>query len=194
MYILGKIFKMNLQRGEKWEKPVTELIECNRWGKPVKWKNDNVNLVFKLACLGALDKHIADFFQVELQTVNKWKKEHPDFFEALERGRAKANAKVAESLYLNCIDREVNVEEVHIYKGEVIKVQTKKFIQGDKWAQLKWLSLKAPELYSETLKGITNNTQNIINYNLKVLNFDELALMESIFKKQLPENAEHSSE
>lgn len=42
---------------------------------------------------------MAGFFDVSEQTLNAWKKAHPEFLESLKRGKAAADATVAERLY-----------------------------------------------------------------------------------------------
>lgn len=43
------------------------------------------NQALKLCLLGATDKELADFFSVSEQTLNKWKKDYPEFLESLKR-------------------------------------------------------------------------------------------------------------
>jgi len=49
--------------------------------------------------LGATDEELAVFLGVAVSTVNKWKKEKPEFSEAIKEGKSVADAKVAQSLY-----------------------------------------------------------------------------------------------
>lgn len=157
------------------------------------WKDSNTLLVFKLACLGALDTHICDILGISMPTLTIWKRERPQFFDAIKRGKAMANMKVAESLYLNCIDRWVEEEEIHVVNKEIVRVPVKKFYKAESRAQLKFLAAREPELWSESYKAATsgNGNGNTYNYNidLKVLSVDELSLMESILKKQIPPHA-----
>lgn len=68
-------------------------------GRPTKYKEEYSEQVFKLCLLGSTDKDLADFFNVDVATVNRWKKDHPEFCESLKAGKEEADAKVAESLY-----------------------------------------------------------------------------------------------
>src|SRR5690606_34642920 len=56
--------------------------------------------------LGATDADLAAFFHVSVATLNNWKKNHPDFLDALKRGKDEADARVAESLYRRAIGYE----------------------------------------------------------------------------------------
>lgn len=68
-------------------------------GRPSLYQPQFAKQARKLACLGATDAHVADFFGVTEQTVNNWKKSHPEFFESLKAGRSEADSKVVKSLY-----------------------------------------------------------------------------------------------
>lgn len=62
--------------------------------------------VFKLALLGLNDKEIASVFEVSEQTLNAWKNAHPEFLEALTKGKDDADAKVASKLYRRAMGYE----------------------------------------------------------------------------------------
>lgn len=51
--------------------------------------------------LGATDADLAGFFGVTERTIINWRKSHPDFDDACESGKARADALVARSLYNN---------------------------------------------------------------------------------------------
>ena len=57
----------------------------------------------KLCLLGATDKELAEFFSVSEQTLNKWKKDYPEFLESLKKGKNIADANVASRLYNRAI-------------------------------------------------------------------------------------------
>lgn len=53
--------------------------------------------------LGATDVDLARFFGVTPRTIITWRKAHPEFHEACEDGKARADALVARSLYNNAL-------------------------------------------------------------------------------------------
>jgi hypothetical protein len=55
--------------------------------------------VEKLARLGATDDEIADFFNVCRATISNWKTNHPEFLDAMQRGKIVADMEVADKLY-----------------------------------------------------------------------------------------------
>lgn len=67
--------------------------------RPTKYKEEYEQQVYMLALLGATDKQMCKYFEVEEKTFNNWKKAHPSFFQSLKKGKDFADAKVAESLF-----------------------------------------------------------------------------------------------
>lgn len=69
-------------------------------GRPSKYKPDeHPEQARKLCLLGATDQEIADFFEVEVRTIYRWKGEHEEFCHALRSGKAEADERVERSLY-----------------------------------------------------------------------------------------------
>jgi hypothetical protein len=68
-------------------------------GRPSPYRDEYAGHARKLCLLGATDEQLADFFEVDVATVNRWKHAHPEFCESLKAGKAIADAKVADSLY-----------------------------------------------------------------------------------------------
>jgi len=155
-------------------------------------------IVYHLALLGATDKELCDALGVSMSTLSVWKTKNPEFKEALQKGRVMADMKVAEALFLNTQDRFVEIEENHVYRGEVIKTTKKIFIQGDKWAQAQWLSKRRKGEWTE--KGAQNIQFN--QYNIATGGFDfsgmsdeELKMLENIgYKTQKSQQNGHSSD
>ena len=52
-----------------------------------------------MALLGLTDEEIANDFGISKSTLNRWKKKHREFWDSLTRGKTRADAKVARSLY-----------------------------------------------------------------------------------------------
>jgi DNA-binding XRE family transcriptional regulator len=48
---------------------------------------------------GFTDKQVAEFYGITEQTINNWKKAHPDFFESLKDWKTAADSEVVQSLY-----------------------------------------------------------------------------------------------
>lgn len=68
-------------------------------GRPTSYVPRYAEQAYKLCLLGATDVELADIFEVSESTLNLWKHQHPEFSESIKRGKAEADANVAERLY-----------------------------------------------------------------------------------------------
>lgn len=68
-------------------------------GRPTKYKDEYAEQVYKLCLLGATDEKLADFFDVDEATINRWKKNNAEFCESVKRGKEIADSEIAESLF-----------------------------------------------------------------------------------------------
>lgn len=68
-------------------------------GAPTLYKQEYNEQAFRLCLLGATDKEMASFWGVSEDTVNEWKKVHPEFSVSIKAGKIDADTKVAASLY-----------------------------------------------------------------------------------------------
>lgn len=82
-------------------------------GRPPAFKEEHARQAEKLAELGATDQEIADFFNIDVRTVYRWKHDHPEFCQALKTGKDVADERVERSLYQRAIGYEQ--EEVKIF-------------------------------------------------------------------------------
>lgn len=82
-------------------------------GRPSLYDPDYARQAAKLAELGATDQEIADFFEIDVRTVYRWKHDHEDFCQALKVGKDVADARVERSLYQRAIGYEQ--DEVKIF-------------------------------------------------------------------------------
>jgi hypothetical protein len=72
-------------------------------GRPTDYREEYVKDAEKLAALGATDIEIADFFEVDVRTIYRWKHNYEKFCQALNIGKAKADERVVNSLYQKAI-------------------------------------------------------------------------------------------
>jgi len=124
-------------------------IEKSTIGRPSKYLPQlHIDQAFKLGALGLIDKEIASFFNIATSTFKLWKKKHPEFSAAVERGKICADAKVAVSLYQSAIGAVyVEHEKIVIYQGKITIVKLKKQLPPSFVAQKFWLNNRQPELW-----------------------------------------------
>ena len=63
--------------------------------------------------LGATDQELADFFEVDVRTIYRWKHDHDEFCQSLKMGKDVADERVERSLYQRAIGYEQ--DEVKIF-------------------------------------------------------------------------------
>ena len=69
-----------------------------RTGRPSNYKPEYADQAAKLCRLGAIDRDLADFFDVSEVTINAWKKAHPVFLKSIKDGKSVADRGIAEKL------------------------------------------------------------------------------------------------
>ena len=112
-------------------------------GRPTDYKTEYTEQAYKLCLLGATDKDMANFFGVCEATINNWKKECPEFLESLKRGKIKADAEVAKSLFHRATGYEHPEDKIFCTNGEVTTVKTIKHYPPDTAAAFIWLKNRA---------------------------------------------------
>ena len=129
------------------KKPVKKPVKKKKSnaGAKSKYKQEYIEEAFNLCLLGARDIDLASTFGVHMDTIQEWKKIHPEFSAALTRGKSKADAYVASALYNRATGAEYK-EEVAIkvkvgqFEEEVRKVEVIKREPPDTNAAIFWLT------------------------------------------------------
>jgi len=113
--------------------------EKTKVGRPSKYQDGFPEQARKLCLLGATDPELADFFNVNVDTVHEWKKVHPEFSDAIKSGKMQADADVADRLYQRAMGFEH--PEVHIsnYQGVITQTPITKIYAPDPTAAIFWL-------------------------------------------------------
>ena len=159
-------------------------------------------MMFQIMLLGHTEQEAAAIIGVSHRAIDKWKQKYPEFTEQLQRGRDVADGKVVENFYMNCLDRYVEVEKVHTVKVrnekgqvdlKVVRVTEQQFIQGDKWAQARWLALRQRENWSEVHRMEIKQTTMDISMNLKGLDEEELKVIQKIQQNHIQANTKQIS-
>lgn len=119
-------------------------------GRPSKYDSEyHPKKGYKLSLLGYTDQDLANFFEVNVDSIYEWKKKHEDFSDALKRGKTEADAKVVHSLYRRALGYTVTESEQVMYKGGMHTLETKRKILPDVTAQIFWLKNRQPEKWRD---------------------------------------------
>lgn len=140
-------------------------------GRPSKYDDKYCKQAYKLALLGSTDKQLADFFEVNEDTIHEWKKVHPEFSETLKRGKEIADSNVTLSLYKRATGYKTKVDKIFQYEGIPVIVPTIEKYPPDSTSMIFWLKNRQPEKWrdkqdinhSGEIKSISETT----NFSIK---------------------------
>jgi hypothetical protein len=138
-------------------------------GRPTKYRKEYNEQTYKLCLLGATDKDLADFFHVTESTINKWKIDHPEFSESIQRGKIKADSEVAESLYKRAIGYSHPEDKIFQYEGDPVIVPTVKHYPPDTAAAFIWLKNRQSGKWRDK-----HEVEHSGNIELKTVSLEEL--------------------
>lgn len=108
-------------------------------GRPSKYKSEYAEQARKLCLLGATDTDMADFFDVDEATINRWKLDFPEFCESLKKGKMFADANIADRLYQRAMGYEAPDVDIRVVEGEIIETPMTKYYPPDTPAAIFWL-------------------------------------------------------
>ena len=124
--------------------------EKKKRGRKSEYRIEFSDQALKLCLLGATDKELAEFFSVSEQTLNKWKKDYPEFLESLKKGKNIADANVASRLYNRAIGYSCKATKFATTEGRI--TDSKEYIEHyppDTTAAIFWLKNRQPEKWRD---------------------------------------------
>ena len=115
--------------------------------RPTDYKPEYADQATKLAALGATDQEVADFFDVDVRTVYRWKHDHDAFCQALKAGKTVADERVARSLYQKAIGYEQDEVKIFMPAGAEGPVYApfRAKVAPDTTAAIFWLKNRRPD-------------------------------------------------
>jgi hypothetical protein len=163
----------------------------------VTWTDKKIEAAFLLSVLGATENDMATAFEVPVSTIKWWKRARPEFKKAVDDGTLGLISGVANSLARRALGYTYDEEVVtwdrssHCWQKTTRKVE----VPPDAWAAARILELKARNFnWSVTQQINLTQTNTNININLSELSTEQLAVLEHISLKQLPDNAGASND
>lgn len=121
----------------------------NKGGRPKLYKPEYAELCRKMALLGLIDTEIAEVLNVSIAKFHAWKKEYPEFLDAIQKGKAIADSNVADALYQRACG--YSHDDVHItnYQGEITQTPIIKHYPPDTGAAFIWLKNRQSKLWRD---------------------------------------------
>jgi hypothetical protein len=115
-------------------------------GRPTAYRHAFAKEAKKLARLGATDVEVADFFEVDVRTIYRWKHTIDEFCQALNAGKRKADKRVIHSLYQRAVGYTFDSEKIQIQRdGEIIRAPIREHVPPDTTAAIFWLKNRDPD-------------------------------------------------
>lgn len=120
-------------------------------GRPSKYQVAFAKQAEKLCQIGATDIEVADFFEVDVRTVYRWKHEHEAFCQALNAGKDKADDRVINSLYQRAVGYEQDAVKIFMPANAMAPVyaEYREKIAPDTTAAIFWLKNRRPESWRD---------------------------------------------
>lgn len=135
--------------------------EAKSPGRPSKYREEFADQARKLCLLGATDAELADFFEVNEDTIHEWKKVHPEFSESVKKGKLQADANVADRLYQRAMGYEHDDVHVSNYQGVITLTPIRKRHAPDTTAAIFWLKNRQAKQWRE--KQEVEHTGNLLD-------------------------------
>lgn len=142
----------------------------NRGGRPSKFKPEVLEQAEKLAKLGLTDAEMADVFGVTEQTFNNWKKARKGFFESIKKGKALADANVAESLYQRATGYSHPAVKIMQYEGVPIEVDYTEHYPPDTAAAIFWLKNRQPKKWRDKPEHEEGDESKVVPVKIEIVN------------------------
>lgn len=99
---------------------------------------------------GATDLETADYLEISVASLYRYKAEYPAFCEALKQGKAFADHRVEESLYHKAVGYTFDSEEIRVLRdGTVVRVPVREHVPPDTTAAIFWLKNRQPERWRD---------------------------------------------
>jgi hypothetical protein len=150
-------------------------------GRPSSYKPEFAKQVAHFARLGATDQEVADFFEVDVRTIYRWKHDHDEFCQALKAGKDVADDRVERSLYQRAVGYEQEEVKIFMPAGAESPVYApyRAKIPADVTAGIFWLKNRRGEEWRD-VKHIDGRQQVTHRYDLDSLGDEKLNELERI--------------
>ena len=95
----------------------------NPRGRPTLYRPDFPELARRFCLLGGTNEDLADFFEVSRSTIDEWLRVHPEFAEAVRKGRDLIDIVVAEKLLTRVMGYTHEGKKYVLHRGEEKEVR-----------------------------------------------------------------------
>ena len=118
-------------------------------GRPTAYKAQFAAQAKKLCQLGATDLELAEFFEVDVRTIYRWKHDHDDFCQALKVGKDVLDDRVERSLYQRAVGYSFQSEKIFHFQGLITRADCIEHVPPDTGAAMSWLKNRRGDTWRE---------------------------------------------
>ncbi len=142
-------------------------IEKKRVFRSYQYRKVNKEHLKKLALAGWTDVQMADFFNIPVSTLYRWKRKYPDFRKKLLDWKAEADERVEKSLLKRALgyDYVETVKELRDEKMVVVK-ETSKHVSPSDTSIMNWLTNRLRGDWRRTREEDAKDPLSVAVYNL----------------------------
>lgn len=156
-----------------------------RAGQPSAYCADYANQAYRI-CLtfAAIDEDLAKYFGVNVCTIHRWKRAHPEFCNALTRAKTEVDARVAISLYQSAIGYSHPDVHVSNCNGVITLTPITKHYPPSVLAQIFWLKNRQPKHWRDKVE---------IKADVSVNPFPPKKVLDELFEASLRRSTEKAA-
>jgi len=120
-----------------------------KMGRPTVYRPEYAAQAAKLRRKGATTAEVADFFEVNRDTIHQWRLSYEDFSDAMKTTSTELDENVERSLYERAVGYTVQREKLFNHYGKIIRGTYREHIPADINAALRWLATRQPEKWKD---------------------------------------------
>lgn len=160
-------------------------------GRPTKYKSEFNKQAEKFCKMGSTDDQLADLFDCDVATLNRWKKKYPTFRASIKKGKDVADAEVVDLLFQRATGYSHPDVDIKVINNKIVKTALVKHYPPDTAAAIFWLKNRQKEKWRDKIEhsvGGDKDNPIEVKLDLSLLTEEELMIMAAVKKKL---NAEH---
>lgn len=118
-------------------------------GRPTDFDDSYIQLAYEWCLLGATDEKLAEVFECDVATLNRWKLANTDFCASIKKGKGYADTQVAKALYTKATGYTKTEEKLFMYQGDAFKEEVDVYYPPDSTSMIFWLKNRQRMLWRD---------------------------------------------
>ena len=138
-----------------------------------KYRKEYAEQARKLCLLSYTNADLADFFGVDVTTINNWMNEIPDFRASVVPAKDLADAEIVEKLAQKALGYSQRVEEVKVINNRPVKIEYTKNYPPDTTAAIFWLKNRQSQRWRDRREIAVENAEELTPWSEVSADVDE---------------------